>query len=383
MIERITILFSLSMSIKKWQAMGIFEKEMVIFSEYLRHGVAKKVSLFTYDSDDVVLLDQAKENGLIDQCIDVIPAPRIARNKLGAIIYSLLGPLLQRQHFNMTTAVYSHQSSGAWTGLISKFIYGHRFVYRYGHSLWRRHLDRRQYHRLMLSWPLDQLLTRCSDYALVSTKRDQIASGRVQGISVCPNFIDTGRLPIVTHRQWLNRESRAVYVGRLVHFKNLHNLIEACAHKNLPLDIYGSGPLEQSLKEHARALGGDCQFKGLVNNITVRQALPRYRFFFLVSTYEGMPKSLLEGMASGCLCVVSPHYGCTEIIDHAYNGLVCDNYSVGAISQAIDLARGSDGFAFAAQGQQDVLTRYSLDYVVSVHRAAYIGSEPQLDVTGA
>ena len=381
MIGNITIIFSLSMSIKKWQTMGIFEKEMIIFSGYLRRGVAKTVTLFTYDSNDAELLKQAKKRGLVDQNISIVVAPKFAQYKAGAILYSLIAPILQRQHFTRTNAVYSHQSSGAWTGLIVKFLYGKRFVYRYGHSLWRRHLDRKQYHRLILSWPLDRLLTRYSDHALVSTKRDYSTAGRQNGITVCPNFIDTQYLQTLTSSHWAQRQNRAIYIGRLMPFKNLFNLIEACAAANLPLDIYGTGPLEQELKDFAKTKGGDCQFMGVVNNTEVRKALLDYQIFFLVSTYEGMPKSLLEGLASGCLCIVSPHYGCTEIITDKYNGLVCDDYSVQSIINTIGFARESNAFSIAAQGQQEILTRYSLDSVIDIHKAAYNGSLPTLETT--
>lgn len=279
----VTVLFSLSMSIRRWQAMGIFEKEMIIFSQYLSHGLAKQVSLFTYHRGDVELIEQAKKDGLVLAGVRVIKAPTFTNNKLGAVVYSLLGPLLHRHHFSTTNAVISHQSSGAWTGLICKILYGRHFVYRYGHSLWRRHLDRRQFHRLLLSWPLDRILTLFASYSLVCTQRDFDYAGQRSNSMVCPNFIDQSLLPTSIKVPWFERESRAVFVGRLVSFKNLFALIEACARNNLPLDIIGGGPLQEELRLHAEDLGADCRFLGVLKNHHIQQRLPRYSLFQFAS----------------------------------------------------------------------------------------------------
>ncbi len=370
-IANITVLFSLSMSIRKWQAMGIFEKEMIIFSHYLKQGLAKEVSLFTYDKDDIELIDRAMQEGTIPNGFRVILAPAFVRNKLGAILYSIIGPLWHRQHFSVTGAVYSHQASGAWTGLISKFFYRRHFVYRYGHSLWRRHLDRRQIHRLALSWPLDRILSRFADYSLVCTKRDFDYAGQRSNSMVCPNFIDEATLPTTVNNSWVERENRAVFVGRLVSFKNLFALIEACARKNMPLDIIGGGPLEAQLRNFALGLGADCTFLGVLDNQDIQARLPTYSIFFLVSTYEGMPKSLLEGLACGCLCIVSPHYGCTEIVQDDVNGLVCRGYEVDDICDAIDRAKTARSASLTTQAKQDITQHYSLNRVIEIHRLAY------------
>jgi len=367
----VTLLFSLSMSIHKWQVMGIFEKEMIIFSQYLQRGLAKQVSLFTYDTRDEELIRIAIKSRVIPPGFKVIRAPKFARNKLGAIIYSLIGPIWHRRHFSITRAVYSHQSSGAWTGLICKILYGRHFVYRYGHSLWRRHLDRHQFHRLILSWPLDRILSRFADYSLVCTERDYEYAGRQPNSSVCPNFIDVSTLPETVSKPWLQRKQRAVFVGRLVSFKNLFALIEACARKKLPLDIIGGGPLDGELREFARQLNSDCRFLGVLENREIRTRLPSYALFFLVSTYEGMPKSLLEGLASGCLCLVSPHYGCTEIVQDNINGVVCSGYSVDDICEAIDKALSDQTTNLTDQAQRDIDRHYSLSRVIEIHRNAY------------
>lgn len=384
MIAHITIIFSLSMSVKKWQKMGIFEKEMLLFSKYIERGVTKQVSLFTYDSSDVELINQAISQGKVNPAIKVIKAPAFAANKFGAIVYSLIGPIIQRRHFRSSATVITHQGSGAWAGLVCKLLFSNRFVYRYGHSLWRRHLDRRQYHRLLFSWPVDKILNASADYSLICTKQDFIAAGQRQNSALCPNFIDTTEIPLIDdksdfQRQWNGRKERAIYVGRLVSFKNLFNLIEACANSDLPLDIYGGGPLENELKQFAKNLGSDCVFKGVTDNNTIRKELTNYKYYFLVSTYEGMPKSLLEGMVSGCLCIVSPHYGCTEVIEHKNNGIVSADYSMPAITDAISFAKNNDCFELIQRARLDVEELYSLNKVIDLHRVALNQNPEKMD----
>ncbi|MBY6188693.1 glycosyltransferase family 4 protein [Marinobacter hydrocarbonoclasticus] len=368
----ILVIFSYGMSVTRWKTMGILSKEKVIFEAYLRAGLADKVYWFTYHPDDPELVAEEQRAGRLHPGIEVLRAPWWATRPGGKLLYSLAGPWVQRRGFGEAEAMINHQTSGCWTGLMARLLLGGRFVYRYGHSLWRRHLDRKQYARLAFSWPLDRLALACSDHALVCTRSDYQATSQAPHISHCPNFVELGR----SARDALppsQRPDRAVFVGRLMPFKNLFALIGACARQQLPLDLYGDGPLRDELEAYAKARGADCRFLGVQPNEAVRQALSEYRWFFLVSNYEAMPKALLEGMAAGCACIVAPNYGCVEVVEDAKDGVIAADWSEEAIVEALQRARTLDIDRLGLAAMDKVEQQYSLERILQLHRQALLG----------
>jgi len=368
--KTVLVIFSLGMSLTRWKEMGLLQKEKIIFTQYITNNLASRVILFTYDNNDIEILNEEKQLGKYHPSIEVIPAPKWAKTTTGKIIYSLMAPLLKRQYFKSAHVLINIQTSGAWTGLIAQLLLRKRFVYRYGHSLWRRHLDRKQFFRFLLSWTVDRLLTRTASYSLVCTDRDYRYANKATNINVCPNFIDTANIKSQVESTWELRLERGVFVGRLLPFKNLFNLISACAVCNLQIDIIGDGALREQLIEHAKKVGADCRFLGLIPNEEIRTKLLAYKYFFLVSKHEGMPKALLEGMISSCVCIVSPHYGCTEIIDDKINGLIATDYTTDAIVITINKARSINKYRLASAAQEKVIKNYSLNYVLSIHSKA-------------
>ncbi len=376
MSERtIVVLFSLGMSAIRWQEMGIFEKEKILSEAYLKHGLASRVVWLSYHPGDPEFVARLQAEGKLEAAIEVLPAPSWGTHKLGRVIYSLTAPWYHRKALRQATAIINNQTSGCWTGLIARALLGSRFVYRYGHSLWRRHLDRGQYGRLALSWPMDRLALAVADHTLVCTRSDAHHARSAKTLSLCPNFIDTDSLALPPPIQ--TRQERGIYVGRLMPFKNLFNLISACAAEKLPLDIYGDGPLATELQLHAQALQADVRFFGVRTNSEVRRQMLQCRYHFLVSNYEAMPKALLEGMAAGCVCLVSPNYGCAEIIDDGENGLVASGFELEDLRRLIRRARTFDTQRLSDGALAKVVKQYSLNRVVELHRFALLGEESE------
>jgi len=370
----VLVIFSYGMSATRWKQMGILSKEKVIFEAYLNSGLAERVVWFTYHPDDPALVAEEQKAGRLHPGITVLPAPAWAGRGLGKLFYSVAGPWFQRDAFTQATAMINHQTSGCWTGLTARLLLGGRFVYRYGHSLWRRHLDRKQYARLAFSWPLDRLALACSDHALVCTESDYRATSGGPNVSHCPNFIEL-ESTATAHDAPSQRPNRGVYVGRLMSFKNLFNLIEACAKRQLPLDLYGDGPLRGELEAHAAKVGAECRFLGVRPNHEVRDALTQYRWFFLVSNYEAMPKALLEGMAAGCVCVAAPNYGCAEVIEDGVDGVLSADWEADSIADAMARADGPHMDGMASRAMTKVRDQYSLERVLSLHRKALLGGD--------
>jgi glycosyltransferase involved in cell wall biosynthesis len=91
---------------------------------------------------------------------------------------------------------------------------------------------------------------------------------------------------------------KLVAVGALRLQKNYPYIINAMAlikNKNIELDIYGTGNLQNELQQLIDKTGAKVFLKGEVKNIEA--VIPQYDLFVMASTYEGFSLGILEAMA--------------------------------------------------------------------------------------
>ncbi|SHI26529.1 glycosyltransferase family 4 protein [Ferrimonas marina] len=372
--KSVIVAFMLGESATRLTQSGFLNIDATLAAAYLEKGLFDTVYWLTYDANDAEVLAQLKAEGKIAQGIELLTPPSWANRGLGKLWYSVAAPWIHRQQFRAAEACICQQTSGSWTGFIGKLLFGTRFVYRYGHSLWRRHWDRKQWLRLAFSWPLDRILTRFSDHTLVCTHLDYHNNRHIRTVTLCPNFIDTRSINDLP--PWAERQERAVYVGRLMSFKNVFNMVEACARVGWPLEVFGDGPLRQEMMAHAEKVGAEVIFHGIQPNEVIREHLPSFKYHLLVSNFEGMPKALLEGMAAGSLCLVTPIFGCTEIIDDGINGLVAGGEDVDSLVALFEKAKTADGQRLGEQAVAKIHSHYSLERVVELHQQALFDQPP-------
>ena len=99
---------------------------------------------------------------------------------------------------------------------------------------------------------------------------------------------------------------RVVSVGALRKQKNHSYLIKAFAALKdhaIELHIYGTGNLEQPLKEEIQKTGAKVVLKGEVRNIEL--ILSQYDLYIMASSFEGFSLSVLEAMAMGMPLLLS------------------------------------------------------------------------------
>ncbi len=115
--------------------------------------------------------------------------------------------------------------------------------------------------------------------------------------------------------------------GRLVEQKNHEMTLRAFAlvhkvHPSLRLEIFGTGPREEKLKQLAESLGigGRVDFMGFSKRAV--EAICNSRAFVLSSRFEGMPNALIESMAMGVPSVATRcgGGGAEEFITDGVNG---------------------------------------------------------------
>ena len=88
--------------------------------------------------------------------------------------------------------------------------------------------------------------------------------------------------------------------------------------------ICGKGPEEDNLKTLAERLGvaGQIHFLGFRSDI--KELLAAADIFLFTTRQEGLPRSMMEAMASGLPCVASRIRGNTDLLEGTDGGFLCD-----------------------------------------------------------
>lgn len=114
--------------------------------------------------------------------------------------------------------------------------------------------------------------------------------------------------------------------------KNLQLMIEAVngltnEGKHLTLLIMGPGYDDTLLGQQWKNKAGECvHFLGTRNNVA--DYYLQCDAFCLSSLFEGMPITLIEAMACGCIPISTPVSGIVDIVKDGYNGFVGDDFSL-------------------------------------------------------
>ena len=154
-------------------------------------------------------------------------------------------------------------------------------------------------------------------------------------VTILFNYIDTDRFYSSTFQF---KKDRLLFVGRLDKQKNLENLFLSLAKINIGIDIYGDGKLKNELISLSIKLNIDVNFYGIILNSELPEVLRQYKYYILPSIYEGMPKTLIEAMSCGLVCIGSDTMGINEIIIHNYNGYLINGFTKDDITNGITKA---------------------------------------------
>ena len=130
------------------------------------------------------------------------------------------------------------------------------------------------------------------------------------------------------HRKALLTTFVIVVLGRLEPVKNVAGLLDAMAGTDAALSLravlLGTGALESQLRERAAALGLSDRVRFLGFRDDVAACLFASDVFAMPSLTEGLPLSLLEGMAAGLPIVLTRTGGTRELVEEGVNGLTFD-----------------------------------------------------------
>ena len=170
-----------------------------------------------------------------------------------------------------------------------------------------------------------------------------------------------------------NSAFKLVAVGALRLQKNYSYIINAMAlikDKNMELDIYGTGNLQEQLQQQINTTGAKVFLKGEVNNIEA--VIPRYDLFVMSSTYEGFSLGILEAMAMQMPLLLSDIASFKEQCeDNAWYFSLADVQD--AASQVVSLSMMDKNLLLekAEAGRQRAINNFTLPHHIAGLRRIY------------
>ena len=139
------------------------------------------------------------------------------------------------------------------------------------------------------------------------------------------------------------RKKKIVTAGRLSKEKNQKLLIDAFSqiaekYPEYSVEIYGDGPLRETLDQYIKNLGMQDRIKLMGRKNHIENHIKDAEIFVLPSNSEGMPNALLEAAALGLACVATdcPIGGPAVIIKDGYNGLLVPMNDEKTMAEAIE-----------------------------------------------
>lgn len=325
---KLVLFFSRGVSLKLWIEKGIFDREKLLYEEHLKQNNLYKVYWLTYGYNDEDIAKELKKNNKLHHNIEVLQMPKIfCIPKIGTYLYSLYVPFIYRNILKDSDIFKTNQTDGSWSAVIAKKLYDKKLLYRTGFTMSQLENKLKRFNviaRKAIEWFEEIAYKNCDKAIVASSHNLEYVKEKYKVINdkadIIYNFIDRKSF----YDFYENREDKVVFIGRLSDEKNIYNLILALNNLNLPLEIYGSGPLKNGIATFIKKNNYNVRLMGNVSNNQLPQILNKVKYFTLVSKHEGMPKALIEGMACGCLCVGTDVTGINEVIVNNHGILAKD-----------------------------------------------------------
>jgi len=356
----LVLFFTRNVSLRLWVDSGLFEREKIIYEEHLLKNNFKEIYWITYGSSDKDITDKLKKNGRLHENIHICPMPKIFNvPKIGGYLYSFFIPFLYKNTLLKSSLLKTNQIDGSWSAVISKWLYKKPLIIRTGYTASLLECAKNSNSFICKKFKfIEWWVYKYADFSIVSSNE---SSQYIQKkycidkneIATLYNYIN-----LEYFRPRRNKEKHSdkiLFVGRLNEQKNLFNLIQAISKTNFILDIYGSGELEVELRDFVLVNNVTVNFYGVRSNKELAKIYNKYRYYILPSIVEGMPKTLLEAMSSGCLCIGTDVPGINEIIINGKTGVLIESTSINSIVDAIHRA--------ANDQNKDAMIKQGIDFV--------------------
>lgn len=146
-----------------------------------------------------------------------------------------------------------------------------------------------------------------------------------------PNFVD-----LAGFEPRYRPGSSFLYFGRVIRQKGVATLVRAAAQAGVTLQIAGTGPELESVRELAIQLGASVSFLGHLGGEALRETVRNARAVVLPSEwYENAPVSVLEAYALGKPVIGARIGGIPELVRENVTGVSFESGNVAALAAAL------------------------------------------------
>jgi glycosyltransferase involved in cell wall biosynthesis len=217
------------------------------------------------------------------------------------------------------------------------------------------------------------LKLRVSAFHTVSeTTREDLTSFGVntEKIAVIPNGIEqTTNMTESEHGKF--QQPTAVFVGRLVHYKNVDTVIKAFRNviKSVPnakLIIIGDGPYRSRLLQEAEDIKDSIEFVGRVSEAEKVRLIANSYVMVFPSLIEGFGIAIIEGFALKKPVLVSDVRPPSDIVKNDYSGFVIPPFDATAWAERIiELFTDNDKRRrMSVNAFSEFSTKYEISHVI-------------------
>jgi glycosyltransferase involved in cell wall biosynthesis len=373
MSERVLTLFlSNGKSLRWWQQEGLFSREMALYLRFLHDGTFDRVQIFSYDAGDRAFVEEIAKQDESFRRIEILAPAKGAMAGAKGLVWGLVGPFRHRRALARSRAIKTNQINGSWAAILASRLTGRPLILRMGYRLSRNYAKSGYRLRARFARAVERAGFGAARHLLVSARdlkdeldRDPAARGKVV---LTPTYVDMARFEAKPDYRF---DEPLIAVGRMTKPKNLHNLLRACALARKDLVLVGQGELEAELRILADELPIRVEFAGQVPNEALAAKLREHSVFILPSLYEGLPKALVEAMASGLVCIGSHIPGITDLIVDGVTGYFIEGFEPEAIAAAIERAHSERHAEIGRRARAAVEEIFGLDLYVAREAALY------------
>ena len=199
----------------------------------------------------------------------------------------------------------------------------------------------------------EKIATRCYHWTVMVAEPDVEEGRRIgvlkENVSIIRSGVNIDRMrnvdgPAVARlRAELapNGEKLLTLVGRLTPPKTPHVVVEAVArvverHPNTRLVIVGDGAQRESVEALVRKLGIESHVLMLGLRRDAAEIVACSDVVLHSSEHEGLPKTILEGMAAGKPVIGTNVDGVPIVVEHEVNGLLVEKHDPAGLAAAIE-----------------------------------------------
>jgi len=160
--------------------------------------------------------------------------------------------------------------------------------------------------------------------------------------------------------------------GAVKRHGHLLNALKLVGDPRVILVFAGDGPLEADLRARVRELGLEANVRFAGYRRDVPALLAAANALTLVSEREGLPRSVLEGMAAGRPIIGTRTRGITDLVEPDA-GWIAPKNDANALAGLIEQAAGApeECAKRGAAGQARVLSTYSLPLIIDAYEELY------------